>query len=251
MRTENASSVTEYLSLVEEISSAHFSKDLRHRVKQEGKILYRGQGQDFPLLPKIARENEDKDPLSKELYMLSELRIRGRVHRDFSQLDVWGLLTLAQHYGLATRLLDWTRNPLVALWFACNERDSKNSPHVYILLPHWDIDFLDRDSLNETSQHVGISILRTRFEDSRVIAQDGWFTVHSPSKKYGKFIPLGELYHHAEGMVKVKINPSSKHLILRELDTLGVSYQTIFPDLEGVCKYINWKSEGFSRDGSW
>ena len=53
--------------------------------------------------------------------------------------------------------------------------------------------------------HFGVSILRPQMEDARVIAQDGWFTVHSVSRKYQKFVPLGELEHHAEGMVKIKI----------------------------------------------
>jgi FRG domain-containing protein len=243
MRIETVDSITEYLKLVEEINSRHFHEEMRFKVKQSGHALYRGQAQDFPLLPKIARGNEDADPISKESYMLSELKIRGRVHKDLSHLDIWGLLTLAQHYGLATRLLDWTRNPLVAMWFACSEGASEYSPHVYILLPHWDIDFLDRDAIRKTEQHVGISILRTRLEDSRVISQDGWFTVHSPSRKHGKFIALGDLNHHAEGMIKISVNPVNKERILKDLDTLGVSYQTIFPDLEGVCRYLNWKSE--------
>lgn len=44
-------------------------------------------------------------------------------------------------------------------------------------------------------------------------------------------------------MVKVKVNPESRKEILQDLDTLGVSYQTIFPDMEGLCRYINWKAE--------
>ncbi|MCV2403588.1 FRG domain-containing protein [Marinomonas sp. C2222] len=243
MQIERVDSVTEYLSLVEEKNVAHFDEMQKHNVKQEGHLLYRGQGQDFPLLPKIARDIDGQDPLLKESYLLSEFKIRGRLHRELSQLDVWGVLTLAQHYGLATRLLDWTTNPLVAMWFACSDRASNDNPHVYILLPHWDIDYLNRDKMSETSQHNGTSILRTRLEDTRVIAQDGWFTVHSPSRKYGRFIPLGELEHHAEGMIKISVNPANKDKILKDLDTLGVSYQTIFPDLEGVCKYINWQSE--------
>jgi hypothetical protein len=35
-------------------------------------------------------------------------------------------LAIAQHYGLATNVLDWTTNPLVALFFACGEAHDKN-----------------------------------------------------------------------------------------------------------------------------
>lgn len=248
MRHEVVNSITDYLTIVESVSSGHFDKQFRDEVRQDGGVLYRGQSQDFPLLPKIARSDHRTDPLIRESFMVSELKIRGTVHRDLSQLDVWSLLTLAQHYGLATRLLDWTRNPLVAMWFACSEGSSGDNPHVYILLPHWDINYLDRDVLRETKDFSGTSILRTRLEDSRVIAQDGWFTVHSPSRKYGRFIPLGDLGHHSKGMIKIKVNSDNKNKILKDLDALGVSYETVFPDLEGLCRYLNWQSEGL-QDG--
>jgi FRG domain len=243
MRIESVDSLNQYLNIIDDVKSSHFDISRKQSVKQEGHLLFRGQNKDLPLLPKIARSDQKLNPVDKESAMLSELKIRGGVYRDLSLLDTWGLLSLAQHYGLATRLLDWTRNPLVAIWFACKEVVDENSPHVYILLPHWEIDFLDRKKLLNPDDHVGISILRPQMEDSRVIAQDGWFTVHPVSRKYRKFLPLGELAHHAEGMVKIKINTNSKGAILRDLDTLGISYQTIFPDLEGVCQYINWQSE--------
>ncbi|MEP0176221.1 MAG: FRG domain-containing protein [Paraglaciecola sp.] len=243
MRNEAVDSLNQYLNIIEDVNCYHFDKSRKHSVKQEGDLLFRGQNMDLPLLPKIARTGRKSNPLDQESAMLSELRIRGGVHRDLSLFDTWAMLTLAQHYGLATRLLDWTRNPLVAIWFACKEVSDDNSPHVYILLPHWDIDFLDRKELPNPKDHFGVSILRPQMEDARVIAQDGWFTVHSVSRKYQKFVPLGELDHHAKGMVKIKIDANSKGAILRDLDKLGISYQTVFPDLEGVCKYINWQSD--------
>lgn len=240
MRTEEISSVTEFLNIVEKIREEHFSNERRNAVTQGGQPLYRGQSQDFPLLPKIARNDQGNDALGREGVIVSEFRIRARLYKDVSQLDIWGVLTLAQHYGLSTRLLDWTSNPLVAMWFACSENSNNDKPYVYILLPHLDINYLDRSEAT-LDNHTGLSILETRLEDSRVIAQDGFFTVHSKSRKYEKFVPLNEVHHYAERMVKIKINTSNIKKILRDLDTLGISYQTIFPDLVGVCQYVNWK----------
>lgn len=240
MRTEEISSVTEFLNIVETIRDEHFSNVRRSSGMQDGQPLYRGQSQDYPLLPKIARNDQGNDALSREEVIVSEFGIRARLYKDVSQLDIWGILTLAQHYGLSTRLLDWTSNPLVAMWFACSENTINDKPYVYILLPHRDVNYLDRSKAT-LDNHTGLSILETRLEDSRVIAQDGFFTVHSKSRKYEKFVPLNEVHHYAERMVKIKINPNNLNKILRDLDTLGVSYQTIFPDLVGVCQYVNWK----------
>jgi hypothetical protein len=242
MRTETARSVAEYLTLVDGINATHFSEENRHRVRQKGELLFRGQAKDLPLLPKIARGSEDsyRDIDAQESRMLSELRRLGSVHRNLFAVDPWSLLTLAQHNGMATRLLDWSRNPLTALWFACKDGICQHGVFVYVLLPHWGIDLLDRTAVPTPAEHKGLSILQPNLDDPRIIAQDAWFTVHSQSRKYNRFVPLGELSHHAEGMVKIHIHSDSRK-ILESLDTLGVSYQTAFPDLEGVCRYVNWK----------
>src|SRR4030095_10118653 len=77
----------------------------------ESFILYRGQPIDKTLLPKIARYVvQDVDRVERE--MLAEFQRRSLHLVNKHPDNLWDWLALAQHHGMATRLLDWSENPL-------------------------------------------------------------------------------------------------------------------------------------------
>ena len=109
--------LSEYIKLVTSIAS----------VKKDnlsgGTVIFRGIADSkYDLSPGLARLKNTEYDTEKEL--INDFL----THRPdaFSGLADFDILAKMQHYGLPTRLLDFTINPLVALYFACESESSKN-----------------------------------------------------------------------------------------------------------------------------
>lgn len=201
--------------------------------------LFRGQPCNKPLLPKVARRDPKVDTTKKEKEMLAELRRRGTLFIGKEISDDWDLLVYAQHFGMATRLLDWTSNPLVALWFACRDAKLSTSGYVYLFQVSPDL-LLDRQSYTDPFSTGRTQVFKPNLNNIRIVAQSGWFTAHRYSRKANRFIALDHNTDIKKRLVQIKVAGDQKQGILKKLDALGINGQSVFPDIEGVCEYINW-----------
>lgn len=210
-------------------------------------ILFRGQSVDKPLLPKIARlKFKNKDVIKIEEKMINEFKQHSLPYLEYHHANDWDWLALAQHHGLATRLLDWSLNPLAALWFAvCQSKNNSedNFGVVWRFVPP-EIDIISAETIikNDESPFKGdrTRIFQPNRITSRIGAQYGWFTVHKFLKSKNNFMPLEQNGRYKKHLMKIKI-PNSKFSDLQfQLNRLGVNYSSMFPDLDGLSKHIQW-----------
>ena len=151
-------------------------------------------------------------------------------------------LAIAQHHGLPTRLLDWTTNALAALWFAVREEPiGGRNGAVWILNPT-DEDFLEPALERNPFEMRQVKVYRPRHITTRLIAQSGYFTIHPLAQETCRFKPLTEDADCARELIEIQIPPSSFSDIRDNLERHGISDLAMFPDLEGVCRYIWWNN---------
>ena len=109
-------------------------REFREVHGEEVVLYFRGESRCFPeLRPSVLRNPEEGEARlrSAEGTMLDDLMTRQpeAFNGLDSALEQW---VLAQHHGLRTRLVDITRNPLVALYNACNGNgDEDGRLHVF------------------------------------------------------------------------------------------------------------------------
>ena len=190
--------------------------------------LFRGVNKkNFELIPGIARGwKEQLDITSLETTFLRKFKDQSIAYLNPLPSSDWEWLMLAQHHGMQTRLLDWTENPLVALYFTC-EKEFEDDGRVYRIS---DVPTLNSSIYSNPFAVPQDFVIRPPHILPRIAAQSALFTVSSNPVKPLEF---GDSYH------KIIIQASQKKYILSELDRYGINSATLFPGLDGISKKLS------------
>ena len=214
-------------------------------------ILFRGvtQEKNHKLIPSIGRDTSEntngdishlEDSLLSEFKRLSITLLNKYPSSDFE----W--LFLAQHYGLPTRLLDWSTNPLVALFFSVEKDDDYDAAlHIVSHQVSDQYELFDFKTANVKSEIKNnrneilnifsiqsnqgkVIFVRPKYTDQRYLNQKSIFSCHAD--------PFKDL--DLPDQVKLTIKKEWKHIIRQRLGILGLSHSYIYPGLDGVATEI-------------
>jgi len=228
---------------------------------------FRGSNTTYDLMPGQYRPSYQKLYGEDSTFIEFQQRARGFLNRD---MNSWELFFLMQHYRIPTRLLDWTENTFVALYFALIEQTKGGDPCVWMFNPllfneknapqpgphiivnpdssdpdlkYWinayhPLNFDQNkktftDSDGNAADICNPVAMYPPTVDPRIVAQCSVFTLHGSRRD-----PIDTCCEgHPEGksnFIRKFIFKGIRQEVLRELQCFGIRRHAIFPDLEGL-----------------
>jgi hypothetical protein len=188
---------------------------------------------------------------------------RRKAHNYISDLrildDDLRCLALMQHHGAPTRLLDFTKSPYVAAFFALEHATDKaavfalNTPELWYSTPGKRRD-LTREKIDPREEgNFDMYFAKNAFDlvwtgepkqmDRRLLAQSGTFVM--PGKLDQPVEQILKLYCSGEPILRKLILPAKKirDEFMRSLYRMNITNATLFPDLDGLAKSIAFELE--------
>jgi hypothetical protein len=253
----------EYIALLEEYQS-----------KSGGVLWFRGTGKArHPLLPTLYRHKRHRTAAALgdlERQLIVRFRQRSIPFLTSSLADDWDMLFFMQHYGVPTRLLDWTENPFMGLYFAVMSSpfrgkmkagqpvlSFRSDAAVWMLDPvAWNRHALkhqgfDRGILTPSDETLQSYRPKTQFPEMnvqpvalygaynspRIVAQRGAFTIFGQNLKGMEKAYVKEKFPKScltKIVLKRSVLPAMRAAILNH----GITESVVFPDLDGLAKEI-------------
>ena len=230
-------------------------KIMRYRANR----IYRGAAdKNWQLVPSLNRVCGHDLTLEQSVFR----SFRKYGYADLAQYEgFWQLLPVAQHYGLPTRLLDWSYSPLVAAHFATEDIDAYDCDGAI-----WCVDAAEmkknlpvrlRNRLDAARSNIfSIGMLEKEmrnFEDMRALSDKPFALLFEPAfmldriaNQYALFsvvsdpaVMLSEILDQQKiDCYKIIIPREVKLEIRDKLDYINVSERMLYPGLDGICRWI-------------
>lgn len=194
-------------------------------------VIYRGiKSVKFPLIPKIGRIVPPDSTASREKNEQEILRLfkeRAFQYLDFIPTSDWDWLAIGQQYGLPTRLLDWTDNPLVACFFAVDETSEDDG----VIYAYRNESYISTEEHPDPFEYQEVGKFIPKHLTQRITTQGGLFTIHP--NPYEPF--------ESNDMEKIIIPNGIRSELKRTLNKYGVDRFSLFPSLDGLAAHIEWR----------
>lgn len=210
------------------------------------KMLYRGvSNESYELVPTIGRVKsvDENCRMHFERNVFEEFKRRAIPYLSRIPTTDFDWLYLARHYGVPTRLLDWTTNPLVAAFFAASEDKDTDFAVYRRLQTSWMTPTSKMNPLEPLDPESDLQPLHgflPSHADQRFINQSGAFTLHCyPTQAID-----------GSSVTKYVLPASARSRVQWQVRKYGITHSFIYASLDGLAKDVVASAEYKLNGGS-